>query len=470
MYDLITFFRRYFPLDSSQQVVSSDSNQISPGWRIQPGSKISSDNTTKYGIDQNLPLNQTNSFGFYNNKILAKVSIPANRTMTFEFQTDNNYSPNIDDVTFIADDFSDSISTTRWITKNSVSASAGSANIDATCGLKSRYQIPYSRFKVKAAGYITAAGSASMCRIAQNDEDAFIHDPSRVWDVLFWGTTHYYEWYSGEYNINVALNLNTWYTHEMIVDKNIGKVIYKINDSNQYIVENQTFGDVYLYLYSSTAPMKVTYVEVTKYVDIEPSVNISQTSDTTWDVSVTNQNDYDVIDYPISISLPLNNYKITPKDTESIIFCDSFPNDIKSSITYNTVLNRGVGENSNVSLCLHALIPNYATPGIVTLEISFVNLAVDYISDNGILSQLGNSTNNLTSATYNIEITQEMIGKHVVFLFKDITVSSTKDQTIVYKIERLADTQSDTFQHVFPILCANFIAEESGLGTQTIIV
>jgi len=235
-------------------------------------------------------------------------------------------------------------------------------------------------------------------------------------------------------------------------------ILYKGGEYLQFVCDSDT----------TLNPLLVDYICVRRYFN-ESDIDVSVTTDEKGNklVQITNlsENPYYDIQVPID-TLPLDYYTVYAEVISPTFTTLAFPPNTISSISFFTQFNHSAKYDSNCMFHIHSFIPPDASPGKVKLKLEWETIPVEIINTGSEYQQVSTTDKNVKTIIKTFEITEDMIGKHVLLNFGAIDQVKSLSQIVFHRLTRLGTDTDDTFNSELPILYVDWHTEMDSIGSQ----
>jgi hypothetical protein len=259
---------------------------------------LESTSETTYGVNDSYWIENLSNNNY---TVWAKVSVPAHKNISFTIERGGEANqPNGDAVFEFFDDFEgNSLDTNKWDIEEGTAPTVenGYLNINKECvivakNLNMEKYIWEGEIKIVSLNYpgflYNHYKKGYYYDLYFEDGTIFKHTGS-LWSRTLIADGIMSLSANTEYHFNHIITGNT-------AKLNVGDKIYSLNMDTTYNKGSVGF------LQYSNGQMYVYYTFVRKYADQEPVVSIEQIDDTTWKITITNNNNYDLTDFQIAIN------------------------------------------------------------------------------------------------------------------------------------------------------------------------
>ena len=260
---------------------------------------LESTSETTYGVNDSYWIENLSNNNY---TVWAKVSVPAHKNISFTIERGGEANqPNGDAVFEFFDDFEgNSLDTNKWDIEEGTAPTVenGYLNINKECvivakNLNMEKYIWEGKIKIVSLNYpgFLYNHYKKGYYYDLHFEDGTIHKHTgSLWSRTLIADGIMSLSTNTEYHFNHIITGNT-------AKLNVGDKIYSLNMDTTY-----NKGSVGFLQYHSNGQMYVYYTFVRKYADQEPTITINKINDSAWNITITNNNDYDLVDYQVGLN------------------------------------------------------------------------------------------------------------------------------------------------------------------------
>ena len=425
-------------------------------WNDQRTNFMDGENLINYVLSEET-FNLKIPFAIYKNNIWVKVSVKSGETVNLTVSKNSNASSNNDAVFELYDEFTEENSN-KWDFSNSY---VSNGNLIVNGG-----NLIYG---AKSKDIIRKNSIIEWNMYAENgDFDSGV----KIGNLFFVSDT-------GTGNQGIYTNFNypsgsqqsgAWNDYRIILQENyqefinltLNKTVSASNNYTENLLQFICDSD------SSSRPLKVDYICVRNFYNEEDIVvSTVDNGDNTFSISITNNGttDYEGIQIPLE-ELAIDNYDIYLESISPVLYCKAFNDTQNSYLAFFTQFDHAVKHNSTSHFHIHCYIPPTATPGNIKLKLKWMTFPVEILVSGGNTAYVSSENKIAKEEIRVFEITEDMLGRHVLFDFEGIDTIKTLSQIVFHRLERLKDDAEDTFSSVLPILYVDWHTEMDSIGSQ----